>query len=148
IENACRSISLKKGGFFNDTNPRGSNLCLRDPEGFDIQKKDPTTRQIYEENIKQLNDLAGKCSSENIRFIIVVPPFGKCKDDGKRKELRAELLDVLDELPYPVEYQDLNSEIWEGIFFEEDFYNYELLNESGARKFSQILNELTSMDQV
>ena len=141
IESACRGMALKKGGFFNDTNPRGRNLSMKAVEDIDIEKTDSRARNCFEYNKRQLEELAQKCAKDGIRLVLVVPPVRQ--DDEKRKALRAELLNILEELPYPVEYQDLNSEIWDGIFFDEDFYNDELLNESGARKFSQIVNELS-----
>ena len=81
-----------------------------------------------------------------MRFVVVVPPYRADIENEIRRELRDELLNVLDELPYPVEYQDLNSQVWEMIFFDEDFYNEEYLNESGAKKLTQILNELAVVE--
>ena len=141
IEGACRNMSLGKGGFFNDVNPRGRDLGNKKTDAFDIEKKDPEIKQIFDDNVNLLGELAKSCEEKNIRFTVVTPPV-KNDDNSRGRELRAELLSVLEELPYPVEYQDLNSEIWDGIFFEEDFHDGELLSAAGATKFTQILNEL------
>ena len=148
IETACRKTLLKKGGFFNDLNPRGRNMSVTDPTSYDIHKSDLDAKNIFYENRAALEKLAGKCAEGNTRFVVVVPPCRSDSDNARRRELRTELLDVLEELPYPVEYQDLNSQVWEGIFFDEDFYNAEYLNESGAKKFTQVLNELSALQSL
>ena len=161
VEAACRNIALQKGGFFNDMNPRGKNLSLPDASTIDIKKENTETQKIFDENKKLLTEIAGRCESENMRFVVVVPPYRKTIDkEGSsgsdsyekaendiRAVLRQDLLSVLEDLPYPVEYQDLNSEIWDGIFTDEDFFDNELLNENGAAKFTQIINELCSLEQ-
>ena len=147
IETACRNTLLKKGGFFNDINPRGRNVSVTDPASYDTKKASADVKNIFDENRGALETLARKCEEQNMRFVVVVPPYRTDSDRTYRQELRAELLRVLEELPYPVEYQDLNSEIWSGIFFDDDFFNEEYLNESGARKFTQIINELCNLER-
>ena len=112
---------------------------------IDIKKDNPDVKRIFDENRTALETLARRCNELNARFVVVSPPC--MSSDAHRIALREELLSVLENLPYLVEYQNLNAKIWEGIFEADDFYNEELLNEYGAKKFTQILNELCSLEE-
>lgn len=156
VENACFDLICSKGSFFNDLYTREDN-CEDEYRGLIWNKVDSEERKKYaklraskhnrlieseeclRENREILNSLAKSCEVNKQELLVVIPPFTREYEEFINPAMKVVLLDELNNMPYPVHYYDLNDSVWDGIFDENDFFDMDHLNDSGAEKLTRII---------
>ncbi len=162
IEKACFELICSKGSFFNDLYTREDN-CEEEYKNLVWKTADNDVRQKYAEHranrhnrlIKSdeclrenrfwINQIAEFCEESKQELYVVVPPFTKEYEEFINSDMKNTLLEELDNIPYPLHYYDLNEPMWDGIFDENDFFDMDHLNDDGAKKFTSIIIEFTSI---
>ena len=76
----------------------------------------------------------------DIMPVFVIFPFTEWYNRYIDTEYKKEIYDLLDSLPIPVEFWDLND--YKGIFDDDDFCDTDHLNDKGAEKASVLLDEI------
>lgn len=93
----------------------------------------------FNENCEIIKRYAKMCNDKQIRFVIAIMPFTEeylsMIDDKYQKQL----MEVLEELPYEVEYIDLNET---KCFVTDDFIDSDHVNDKGADKVTAIIEQL------
>lgn len=160
IEKACFELICSKGSFFNNLYTREDN-CEDEYRGLVWKNANQAERQKYalhrasrhnrliesdeclSENRIWINKLAEHCESNHQELYVIIPPFTKEYEQCINPDMKNTLLKELENMPYPVHFNDLNDTVWDGIFDENDFFDMDHLNDNGARKLTSIINELT-----
>ena len=96
--------------------------------------------QSREENCMLVRKVTDYVYQKNIVPVFVIFPFTAWYNRYIDTGYKEEIYNLLDSLPVPVEFWDLND--YEGIFDDSDFVDTDHLNDKGAEKVSILLDEL------
>ena len=160
IRCAAKKKIIEEGNFFNSIYSREDN-CESKYKGIIWQELSDEQRKVYakdrvlahnklknisledqKENVKYLNEMARLCNVWEIEFYVIIPPFTSEYNALTDKSMKEELLKTLENMPYAVNYYDLNSEEWRGCFLTEDFFDMDHLNDGGAVKFTEFIKKV------
>ena len=92
-----------------------------------------------DENIAILTEMTKYLYDNGIRIVYLIMPYARKCIRYIDPEFKLKTENVLEKLPYPVEYLDMND--MKGIFTDEDFIDAWNLNELGAEKATKVLRE-------
>lgn len=98
-----------------------------------------------EENETLMHDMIGFLIREKIRPVILITPFSKEYNEFINPAYKTEIVQLLDKLPYPVEFLDLNDYADE--FVDTDFMDSDHLSLAGAEKTTLLLNQYLQIIQ-
>ena len=159
LRDACEAIAekelLKRGTYYNDIRQRGSIFDLNGKKWWDITEDERRSLGIMRanghnkgfqrysesgvENREILQEFAHFLHAYDIMPIVVVPPFTPIYQQYMQKEIRENLLHLLDEIPEEIHYVDFNQcDLFEPL----DFMDTDHLSEKGAHKMSTLLSEM------
>lgn len=93
-------------------------------------------REIFEKNATILKDYIMMLNDNKIRAIVMIPPYVSEYEDGISEKFEEKIIQILDDMPWPVEYVNLNNE---NIFEDRDFFDYDSLNQIGCGKLGKLL---------
>lgn len=96
-------------------------------------------RKTLEENIQIAEQYIALLAQHGIQPIVLITPFTKEYVTYIRKEYKEILLQFLEQLPYQIDFLDMNEL---NIFEEEDFIDADHLNCHGALKATQAVNDI------
>ena len=91
------------------------------------------------ENTGILTDMTKYLYDNGIRIIYLIMPYARKCIRYIDPEFKLKTENVLEKLPYPVEYLDMND--LKGVFTDEDFIDVWNLNEKGTEKATKVLND-------
>ncbi|MBD5473697.1 MAG: hypothetical protein HDR20_12635 [Lachnospiraceae bacterium] len=150
-----RGFFMEEGSYYGSAKPRYSNIistnitwneldektkeqeALRRMEDHNRLKKYVQSR---EENSMLVLKIADYLYQRDIMPVFVIFPFTEWYNRYIDTEYKKEIYDLLDSLPIPVEFWDLND--YKGIFDDDDFCDTDHLNDKGAEKASVLLDEI------
>lgn len=138
-ETAARNLIYEKGNYFNDLHTREDNCEKRTTDHNRLYKRDS---DIPIQNTERLNKLLTVAAEAGMNIYVILPPFTPEYETGINPAIKRELQTVLDETPFIVNLWDFGELVKDGTFTETDFFDMDHLSESGAVKFSQMLNEI------
>lgn len=95
--------------------------------------------QSRTENAEIIYEMAEYLYQKGVIPIFVIFPFTAWYNSYIDKEYKQDIVRVLESLPFPVEFLDMND--YEGIFDDSDFLDTDHLNMQGALKATEFLNE-------
>jgi len=93
----------------------------------------------FQENVELFGMAVKMLDAAGIRAHVVIPPFSEEYLELIDPGFKEEMIAVLDDLPYLIDFMDFNEV---GGFGSEDFADPDHLNLQGAIKFSKMLNEI------
>ncbi|MCM1154685.1 MAG: hypothetical protein NC489_27790 [Ruminococcus flavefaciens] len=91
------------------------------------------------ENGKIVSEMIEYLYAHSIIPIFVIFPFTAWYNRYIDKDYKADIFQLLDRIPFPVEFLDMND--YEGIFCDADFLDTDHLNKQGALKATELLNK-------
>ncbi len=95
------------------------------------------------ENESIINQFVTFLESKQVAPIFVTPPFTKEYCTFLSPIFKKTFCDVLERLPYSIQYVDMNEkDLWE----PDDFVDPEHMSRKGSKKFSRILNDMFCME--
>lgn len=97
--------------------------------------------ESHEENIKWIHEMVKTLADHKIKPIFLITPFADLYKEYINPEYKKDIYRVLNDLPYPVEFFDMN-DLPEDVFTDRDFMDTDHLNLDGAHKASAIVNAL------
>ena len=157
IEAALKSAILERGGFFSDIYTREDNTedCYKGLDwsraGEDERNKFALKRAEAHNRLYKFEDEAIKDNKDNLRNIlelaevndikstIVIAPFSTEYESVINPKMQEKLLDVLNEMPYEVDYYNMNELVEKGEFSTEDFFDMDHLSVKGANKLTKLI---------
>ena len=96
-------------------------------------------KEIYDDSCKTLISFVEYLAHKEVSPIFVIPPFSEQYLARINTEYKDILFHVLDEIPLPVSLIDINDL---GLFSDEDFFDSDHLNDTGAYKFTQLIKNI------
>lgn len=155
----CEKIAekemLKLGTYYNSLRKRGSIFDLKGRKWWELTEEERLSLGIMrseghnkgfqrycesaEENQEILNDYVHFLHLHDIMPILVIPPLTPVYKQYVKREIRDNMIQMVDRVPEDVHYVDFNDG---SIFGPEDFVDTDHLSEKGARKMSAILVEM------
>ncbi len=151
-ENVALQILAEKDDYFNSLKPRKTN---RVPKIWELLSEEERLAYAkaraeehnrleahvnsYEDNCIIINNYIRFLITEDIKPVIVITPFPKEYYQFLSKSMIKSCFDLVEQIPYPVEYIDLND--YQDTFEISDFIDTDHMSEQGAIKLSHILNQ-------
>lgn len=151
----ARGFFMEEGSYYGSVKSRKSNIMLphmvwneldeKTKEQVALRRMQDHNRlkkyvQSREENCMLVQKMADYLYQNDIVPVFVIFPFTNWYNRYIDTEYKKEIYSLLDRLPMPVEFWDLND--YEGIFDDSDFVDTDHVNDRGAEKISVLLNEL------
>lgn len=96
-------------------------------------------KETFRENVEILNNLVKLLAEKNINTYFVIMPFTEEYLREINPDYKKNLLEVLDNIPYSIDFLDMNDL---GLFEREDFLDLTHVNANGAKKVTYILEQL------
>ena len=99
--------------------------------------------ETRKENAGILTEIVRLLTDNNIKVYFFITPYTDIYMQLIDSRYKEDIAGALDELPYPVEFLDMND--YPGIVGDEDFLDSDHLNLNGAHKATALLNEFIVM---
>lgn len=155
-EQLLEQLIMKEGSFFNQYYRREDNceacysqlnwqkITGEEREKWAKHRAERHNRLLahsdtYQKNVSCLSRITGLLQEQQIRTIVVIPPFSVEYQKHLDNRLKNSLLKELEILPWEIEYYDFNQADGTEIFATEDFFDMDHLNDFGAAKFTKLL---------
>ena len=94
-------------------------------------------KKSHGENVRLINEMTKYLTDRGIRTVYLIMPFTQKYNKYINPEYKQDIEQVLNDMPYPVEYLDMND--LKDTFTDEDFIDTDHLNIKGAEKATKLL---------
>lgn len=94
-------------------------------------------KKSHGENVRLINEMTKYLTDRGIRTVYLIMPFTQKYNKYINPEYKQDIEQVLNDMPYPVEYLDMND--LKDTFTDEDFIDTDHLNMKGAEKATKLL---------
>ena len=152
----AKGVFMEESTFYGSLKTRENNSFLRlnnviwnaisedEKRDVAIQRTDEHNRlKVYEhtrqENGILVEEMAEYLVRHDIVPVFVIFPFTKYYNAYIDQEYKADIKKILEDLPYPVEFLDMND--YQEMFDDSDFLDSDHLNLQGALKATGLLND-------
>lgn len=121
-----------------------NQLSADEKRSIAIQRTNDHNRLILHEHSRRENgelvkEMAEYLFQHDITPLVVIFPFTSYYNNYINREYKADIISLLDELPWPIEFLDMND--YSDIFDDTDFLDTDHLNLQGALKATELLND-------
>ena len=96
--------------------------------------------ETFEENVGILTDICRICVENGIVPVLTLYPHSSSYMELIDSSYFEELINVMEEIPYPLHYMDMNS--YRDMFTDDDFRDADHLSEAGAIKATALIDGL------
>lgn len=160
VDNWARGVFMEESTYYGSLKTREKNnilgvkkviwneLSVDEKEKVAIQRAEDHNCLKVHKYTREENGILVRAMTEylvqhDIIPVFVIFPFTAYYNAYIDREYIADIRTVLEELPYPIEFIDMND--YPGMFDDSDFLDTDHLNLQGALKATKLLNEFISL---